>query len=47
MFLNIKELVRPVSLGPGITGMGLDDQPLRGGIDHARRRESAILWVPQ
>src|SRR5262249_50461415 len=27
MFLDLKRLVKPASLGPGITGMGNDDQP--------------------
>src|SRR5207245_2103444 len=35
MFLNIKSLVKPVSLGPGITGDGFDDRPLRPGIEEA------------
>ena len=35
MFLDIDRLVKPVSLGPGITGAGDDDRPLRGGIDEA------------
>jgi hypothetical protein len=44
MFLNIKELVRPVSLGPGITGAGFDDTALRPGIDDARRQGGTVLW---
>ena len=31
MFLDIAQLVKPVSLGPGITGAGNDDRPLRDG----------------
>jgi hypothetical protein len=44
MFLNIKELVKPVSLGPGITGAGVDDIPLRIGIDNARKQGGAVIW---
>jgi hypothetical protein len=44
MFLNLRELVKPVSLGPGITGAGLDDRPLRPGIDAARRQGATVLW---
>ena len=44
MFLNIKELVKPVSLGPGITGAGVDDIPLRIGIDNARQQGGAVIW---
>jgi hypothetical protein len=44
MFLNIKKLVRPVSLGPGITGAGFDDRPLRPGIDDARRQGGTVIW---
>jgi hypothetical protein len=35
MFLNIKELIRPVSIGPGIMGEGMDSPPLRRGIETA------------
>jgi hypothetical protein len=44
MFLNIKELVKPVSLGPGITGSGNDDRPLRPGIEEARRQGGTVIW---
>lgn len=44
MFLNIKELVQPVSIGPGITGKGVDDLPLRPGIDNARKQGGAVIW---
>jgi hypothetical protein len=44
MFLDIKELVKPVSLGPGIMGAGDDDRPLRPGIDDARRQGGTVLW---
>ena len=44
MFLGIQSLVRPVSLGKGITGSGYDDLPLRPGIDEARRQGGTIIW---
>ena len=44
MFLNIKELVQPVSLGPGITSTGNDDRPLRPGIEDARRQGGTVIW---
>src|SRR5207245_1425082 len=44
MFLNIKRLVKPVSLGPGITGSGYDDIALRPGIDDARQQRGTVLW---
>lgn len=44
MMLAIKQLVKPVSLGPGITGEGNDDQPLQTGIDEARRQGGTVLW---
>ncbi len=44
MFLNIKELIRPVSIGPGIMGEGTDWPPLRRGIDKARRDGATTIW---
>ncbi len=44
MFLNIKNLVKPVSIGPGITGAGVDDIPLRTGIDNARQQGGTVIW---
>jgi hypothetical protein len=44
MFLGIKNLVKPVSLGPGITGGGYDDRPLRPGIDDARQQGGTVIW---
>lgn len=44
MFLNIKELVKPVSLGPGITGSGFDDRALQPGIEDAHRQGGTVLW---
>jgi hypothetical protein len=44
MFLNIKELVKPISLGPGITGAGFDDRALQPGIEDARRQGGTVIW---
>jgi hypothetical protein len=44
MLLAIKQLVRPVSLGPGITGAGDDDRPLAPGIAEARRQGGTVIW---
>lgn len=44
MFLNIKELVKPVSTGSGITGAGTDDVPVRSGIEAARKQGGTVLW---
>jgi hypothetical protein len=44
MFLNINRLVKPVSLGSGITGGGYDDLPLRPGIEDARKQGGTVLW---
>jgi len=44
MFLNIHRLVKPVSLGSGITGVGDDDRPLRPGIEDARGQGGTVLW---
>jgi len=44
MFLNIKELIRPVSIGPGIMGEGTDWPPLRRGIDKARFDGATAVW---
>src|SRR5262249_37119779 len=44
MFLNINRLVKPVSLGSGITGGGYDDRPLHPGIEDARGQGGTVLW---
>ena len=44
MFLDLKELVKPVSLGPGITGAGDDDRQLRPGIEEAHRQGGTVIW---
>ena len=44
MFLDLKEVVKPVSLGPGITGAGDDDRSLQPGIEEARRQGATVIW---
>lgn len=44
MFLNIKELIQPVSIGPGIMGTGHDSPALRRGIDKARHDGATTIW---
>ena len=44
MFLNINKLVKPVSLGSGITGIGNDEVALRPGIEDARKQGGTIIW---
>ncbi|MCH2374910.1 MAG: CehA/McbA family metallohydrolase [Planctomycetes bacterium] len=44
MFLNLKKLVEPVSIGPGIMKSGTDGIPLQQGIDTARRDGAAVVW---
>jgi hypothetical protein len=44
MFLNIKQLIQPVSIGPGIMKEGTDGLPLRAGIDAARADGATVIW---
>jgi hypothetical protein len=44
MFLDIKELVKPVSIGSGITGAGFDEPALRDGIDAAHKQGGTVIW---
>ena len=44
MLLNIKKLIQPVSIGPGITGAGTDGIPLQAGIDEAHRQGGTAIW---
>jgi hypothetical protein len=44
MFLNIKELIQPVSIGPGIMLSGHDGLPLQRGIDQARKDGATVIW---
>jgi hypothetical protein len=44
MFLNIKELIQPVSIGPGIMKAGTDGLPLSRGISQAKRDGATTIW---
>lgn len=44
MFLNIKELIRPVSIGPGIMGEGMDWPALSRGINKANLDGATTIW---
>lgn len=44
MFLNIKKLIQPVSIGPGIMKIGTDGLPLSRGIDTAQRDGATVIW---
>ena len=44
MFLNLRNLVQPVSIGPGIMKSGTDGIPLQRGIDEARSQGATVLW---
>jgi hypothetical protein len=44
MFLDLRKLIRPVSIGRGIMKAGLDAPALQRGIDEAKRGGATILW---
>ena len=44
MFLDIRKLIRPVSIGPGIMRRGTDGIPLQRGIQSARGDGAAVIW---
>ena len=44
MFLDIKELIRPVSIGPGIMKTGTDGRPMNKGILQARGDGATVVW---
>ena len=44
MFLDIRRLVQPVSIGPGIMKTGSDGIPLRRGITTARQDGASVIW---
>ncbi|HUG91812.1 MAG TPA: CehA/McbA family metallohydrolase [Planctomycetaceae bacterium] len=44
MFLDIRRLIQPVSIGPGISQTGTDGLPLQRGIDQARRDGATAIW---
>lgn len=45
LLLDIPHIVRPVSIGPGITLQGSDAPPLQAGIDEARRTGGKVIWA--
>lgn len=44
MLLNLKQLVRPVSIGPGIMRQGNDYPPLAVGLQAARGQGATVIW---
>ena len=44
MLLNIKNLIQPVSIGPGISRRGSDGTPLQLGIEEAHRQGGVAIW---
>lgn len=45
LLLDIPFIVRPVSIGPGITLAGHDAPPMQPGIDEARRAGGKVIWA--
>jgi len=44
MLLNIKSMIQPVSIGPGISHRGTDGTPLQTGIEEAHRQGGTAIW---
>jgi hypothetical protein len=44
MFLDLRKLIHPVSIGRGIMKAGPDAPPLQQGIDEAKGQGATILW---
>jgi hypothetical protein len=44
LFLELRKLIRPVSIGRGIMKEGPDAPPLRDGIDEARAQGATVIW---
>lgn len=44
MLLNLRQLVLPVSIGPGIMKVGTDGLPVQRGIDTARGDGGTAIW---
>ena len=44
MFLELINLVRPVSIGPGIMRSGTDGIPLQAGIRQAQGQGATVIW---
>jgi hypothetical protein len=44
MLLNLRQLIQPASIGPGIMLTGHDGLPLQRGVDAARRDGATTIW---
>lgn len=44
MFLNIQQLIQPVSIGPGIMKTGTDSPSLKPGLEEAKRQGATVIW---
>lgn len=44
MFLNIQQLIQPVSIGPGIMKAGTDSPSLKPGLEEAKRQGATVIW---
>jgi hypothetical protein len=44
MFLDLQQLIRPVSIGPGLMGDGTDGLPLQESIRQARDAQATVIW---
>lgn len=44
MFLNIQQLIQPVSIGPGIMKTGTDVPSLKPGLEEAKRQGATVIW---
>jgi hypothetical protein len=44
MLLNLKKLIRPISIGPDIMRSGTDGRPIQRGIREARGDGATIVW---
>jgi hypothetical protein len=44
MFLDLRKLIHPVSIGRGIMKAGPDAPPLQQGIDEAKRQGATVVW---
>src|SRR5258706_15387893 len=44
MLLNIKSMIQPVSIGPGISHRGTDGITLQTGIEEAHRQGGTAIW---
>ena len=47
MLLDLHELIRPISIGPGIMGSGTDSPPLNHAIQQSREVGGKAIWCHQ